>query len=451
MHGARVRRRYHLLGVALSVLTASVATVSATSTSAHAGPIGTALGCTRNGYQATQAAMRAVYNAINTLPSYTGTALLNSCGPIDVYVTANGAAAAEAAAAAASPRTFLRFHFVRNSFQTLLRVQQQITTDYRSLVESGISIHQYWPDMTTGLERIEVVNATPSQVASLTRRYGSTNVSVTTIDNPSPIVVTDNATGQNAIVDAPPWSGGDALYWTDGNWNYGCTAGPPVHTFTSSVIGLPPTENYFLITAGHCELGINGTYEGNHLVLNGLTDAAYGSNITVGDFGASGLGNSIDAMLIPTQGRSTHLDWLGWYQGGSQYPQLGPQTALVGDQVCAAGAYDGTNCWATVQQGGYRGCITVSDAATNLNFCNEINATNSFPGVGQGDSGATVYLNEAGPGITPTGVQSAGTTPFVACPHFQYRGNVCTTSFWFTDLPTILQTLGVALNTATAP
>lgn len=81
-----------------------------------------------------------------------------------------------------------RFHAVPNDLIALERVQQRITGDFAMLRARAIVVYAYWPDMITGLEQIQLVNATPEQVEFVLTRYGSGLVHVASLRDPPPIV-----------------------------------------------------------------------------------------------------------------------------------------------------------------------------------------------------------------------------------------------------------------------
>jgi hypothetical protein len=135
-----------------------------------------------------QGALRAAAEAIRGLPGFTGIALLDPDGPVEIYGTAHELPKLMSAARAAASTGRFRGHKVRNDLQPLFGVQAKITADFSTLIESGFRLYRYWPDMASGLEVVELINATSAETASFERRYGSEFVRAVTVTNPPPIV-----------------------------------------------------------------------------------------------------------------------------------------------------------------------------------------------------------------------------------------------------------------------
>lgn len=254
------------------------------------------------------------------MSGYTGIALNNPCGPVDVYGTAAALPSLQAAVASDGPSGTFSFHAVQNDLATLLTIQNSITTDLPTLQQLGYDIKMYWPDMTTGLEQIQLVDASSDQLATLQVRYGVHNVLVVNASGP-PIGMT-----ATPINDSSPWSGGDAIEWTENAsgsvWDHGCTAGPPAHDFTT--VGGLKVENYFLLSAGHCLLSQAGALEANEPFINALSNLT-GSDSPMGTGTGAYLNtNHADVMTISVPAKSTDRDWVGWNTSSS------PRTSVRG-------------------------------------------------------------------------------------------------------------------------
>jgi len=364
--------------------------------------------------------MQRAYARIGNDPGYTGIALLAPCGPIDVYGPGGLNAGFQATTRGTDPIGDFRFHQVANGLQRLMQVQAAVSADFERLATQGVKIDRYWPDMTTGRERIEVADATTSVLAQLSAAYGPTFVDAVSVTQP-----VQRIPAYDPSNDSPPWYGADYIEWTDSGLYHLCT----------EAFGLHNSSSHFLLTAGHCsarnyvpitgETWINAVYNGSSLI---------GSLGTIGSVVYNSLGGQIDAALI--QVSSSNYEWNGWYTSASLVHQYSQARAGVGARVCTNGAYEGTICSGVVQQSGYLGCITVGGFAKP--FCETIQATNTSGGVivGAGDSGGGV--TSQGPTLFSHGIISAENNDAKSCPHWTWRGNVCSSTVYFTDLPFVI-------------
>jgi hypothetical protein len=329
--------------------------------------------CSDQAYSSFVAEMRHAYDRISTDPAFAGIALLSRCGPIDIYATSALDATFQTSARAADPIGNFRFHRVSNGLVRLFQVQQAITSDFERLRTEGTAIFRYWPDMTTGRERIEVADATASQLSSLVGRYGAQYVDAVSVSRPAlPIPTYDPSN------DSPPWYGGDYIEWTDSGLEHDC----------SEAFGVHNSQHQFLLTAGHCSARGTTPITGESWI-NAVTSDQYGdlsgSLTNMGTVVYNSLGGEVDSALIQTS--SYKQEWFGWYTSAHVVYQAGAARAGVGQTVCVNGAYEGTICSGVVQQSGYLGCQYVSGYAHP--WCDLIQATNSGGSVivGEGDSG----------------------------------------------------------------
>jgi len=397
-------------------------------------------GCTATQHSALESAMRRAYDGIRALPSYTGIGLLSPCGPIDVFVQGGDPSAHKTILSAGLLAGEFQFHSVRNSLATLLGVQDRIADDFGALRDGGLDVYRFWPDMTTGLERIELVNATPMQIAQLGLRYGLNDVQVVSIHNAQPVTPTaDDAH------DTPAFSAGDFIENSSASTQeiglgY-CTSAFGVHT------GSGVTATHYALTAGHCSTDQNNNPITNTAWINAYDSDANGDPggglLPIGSVTKNLLGtNHLDASYI--QSSTSTLVWQGQPIMNVQNSQFPATTALVGQTVCFNGGYDGEQCSATVQSTMYLGCWNVSGFA--MPFCKEIEASRSDGNVllGEGGSGGPIY--GLGPEQYAMGVQSLGIGSARSCNHFTYRGTVCFSVGTFVDLPSILGAGGGVVN-----
>lgn len=159
-------------------------------------PIATAVGaphpgstCSGVSQQQIASAMQEVYARISESPWFTGIAASGNCGPVDVYMTRVDPAVVTAALGGLSPVGY-RFHKVAHDLKTLLAVQDEITRAYSALSAQGMRIYRYWPDMTTGMERVELTDASPAQLREISRLFGASLVDPVTIHDPVEIGAT---------------------------------------------------------------------------------------------------------------------------------------------------------------------------------------------------------------------------------------------------------------------
>lgn len=394
-------------------------------------------GCSSSTHAHLELVMRAAYQHIEANPGYTGIALPEDCGAIDVYGTAGSASSIERAL---NSSTAFRVHSVRNSLASLLKVQATITSQYSALRGRGLDIRRYWPDMTSGLERIEVEGATPAQLSALASEFGAAVDPVAVKGAPTIAPARDPS---NDI--APPYDGADFIEYTDAQTatEWLCTGAFGLHDWTNN--GL--TENYFMLTAGHCSVstpGDQGCNAGcNNQPISGTawinaagTPGLSGSLAPIGTVVGNSLGNQIDGALISVASRTSTQEWNGWYTSANLNAQWVSNRALAGQTACMNGAYEGENCGGVVQTTGYLGCLTVQNFSKP--WCDTIEAKNTSGGVigGEGDSGGGVI------GLAPQqyseGIISAESIENKSCPHFTWRGNVCSDTIFFTDLPSII-------------
>ena len=368
-------------------------------------------------------------NRIENDGGFTGIALIAQCGPIDVYGTDANTAQFQLTTSGPDAIQHFRFHVVANSLTRLMAVQDTISLDFEGLAGQGMNIYRYWPDMTRGKERIEVIGAGSTVLSVLAGRYGSSYVDpvgVVAVARPRPT--------WDPSYDSPPWYGGDYIEWTDsGSYNL-CT----------EAFGLHAGSTQYLLTAGHCsarnnspitgESWINAVYDGNSLI---------GSLSTVGSVVYNSLGGQIDSALI--QVSSSNQEWNGWYTSAYVNQQRTQSRAVVGETVCTNGAFEGTICSGVVQQSGYLGCQTVSGWPKP--WCELIQATDPNGNVitGEGDSGGGVI--GLGPLQYSEGTLSLENPDGLSCPHWTWRGNVCSSTAYFTDLPFTISRMSSYYNT----
>lgn len=394
-----------------------------------------ASGCQRSEYATLDAAMRTIYDQISQDPDYTGIALLTRCGPIAIYSTSPTRYASAVAAAKLSPG-MIQLHPVASSFVSMLRVQSTITAAIPRLERLGIDVRNYWPDMTTGIERMDVSSLTSSQRGQVDSMFGS-SVDVQAANGP-PITLTANRQS-----DSKPFNAGDFIYYEASTFVNDCTSGLAAHT------GSGTSETYYMITAGHCSADANDNPITGTTWANGYYDGTsfHGSKAKIGTVTANSLGSQhVDGALIKvaSTAKTSKYVWVGGSPGATLYGQETIQRALAGETACPDGAFEGWTCTSTIQQSGYLGCLNIPPNT----LCDTINAVapSGSPVVGAGDSGGPVLDTNQGQGVTLVGINSAEDIQGLACHAYTWRGAVCSSSSYYTDLTDILSTLGVSAN-----
>lgn len=253
---ARVRTTALLAGIGLVVIGTQAVSAAASQGTNSCGSI----------YNQLDRDMHTAYDRAVSDSAFTGIALRGACGPIDVYLSSLSPAAPLSTIGALSPTEF-SFHQVRASLGTLLSIQDRITSNLDVLKQTGLAVYAYWPDMTTGLETLQVAAATPYQQELVVRLFGPDTV-LRVVPNPVPLrLLADRAN------EAPPFNGGDFIENLKASFLIDCTGGVGAHQVTS-VNGVNYTT-FYMVTNGHCSVdasgnpGVTGNYFRNAYDDNG--------------------------------------------------------------------------------------------------------------------------------------------------------------------------------------
>ena len=392
----------------------------------------------------------------SSLPGFTGIALDAMCGPISLY-TSGLPASAVSTVESGLPVGSVIVRTVQNSLATLESVHNQLRASFRTLMDSGVDIVSYSPNMTTGYEDITVRGVTDAQRTLLSQEFGpNLHVQSTTLPNAVPVSLSRPAAAAVASPterdrDTPGYSAGDFTEILNGTYTEDCSSNFGAH------YGSGPTIQFFLIEAGHCSQ--TGQGAAAHATSGETSRNAYdnasgitGSNVVLGTYAPNywNLGEDVTAIKMPTGVQSGNTRWLGGTPGATKYtnPSATPYQTFAGEQICQSGAYDGTTCGAFVSSTFYNGCITlgISDGAPPMSECDEIEATSSSVMVGPGDSGGPVLEGLSG-SDGPAGITSAEAgADSLRCPYNTFRGNVCSYTIFYVDLSEALSTLGYQLN-----
>jgi hypothetical protein len=342
-------------------------------------------------------------------------------------------------------------HFVRanNSLAQMSAIQNETTTDYLSLKNSGILLDEAYPDDATGKLVVGVVGVTAAQSATLESMFGAANIEV--VNDPPNNYVLD----ANREDDSTPWNGGDNI--TDcptsgsSTCNGDCTSG----------FGVTNGTYDYLITASHCYSYHEEIYNGFSLANgsgNLACDTADGSGCAdMGLVSSTGGGyGGTDSEIIKTPGGSSDLVWtgvIGHAVRAAIYDQAGGST--INDYVCNEGAYTTEECGLKITDKGGSGnnlCKTVE----SFYFCHLVEAV-ATPGTtehdiasGVGDSGGSVIWANNGTWYGVGTVTAHGGTLKSCAINTMYIVNhptqACGTSFLYTSLSSTLSNFSVDLN-----
>ncbi len=396
-----------------------------------------------------------VNDVISTLAGFTGVALPEDCGPVQVYATADALPSLEQhALRTASDPSNLRYHPVAHDWNHLMQTHTALMKQGQQLLDSGIDIYQYWPDMTTGYETLQLGHASASDMARV-RATVDPEVKIVVMDGPSRAVVATVDRDHDVL----PFSAGDWVSSVDSATQgvSGCSTGAEVHSGTA----------HFAMFAGHCSTSGTGssTRAANQTLWNNSysdgNGVLQGTNAPVGIVTAQSWDSGYDIALInvsPAAGGTVNgtgpTIWAGSSTSPSKYQQAGVRRPLVGDYICTDGAYEGQQCNAKVASAPYLACVplTLDPLVASHQECGELSATSTQIIVGEGDSGGPVWSQVAGTGLSMSGIISAESSPLLACNAYTFRGNVCSKTVLFTDLYTALHTAtGTTLNTPGSP
>lgn len=390
--------------------------------------------------------LHSVEAAASSFDGYTGVALIARCESIAVYGL--GSSPVEQFVLDTSSDTPIPVEFVpvANSGEVLNRDHQDAVDVSDELVSQGVDIVGFWPDITTGHETFSVRSPSEADYSLIKQRLGTDVVVVPYTGDAIRTTVT-------RAYDSAPFSAGNFISSTAGT----CTSGAGVHTGT----GL--TRVGGMLTAGHCSTSGSGASTkastGNTFTNNYYNESFIptGSKLPVGYTSLNYWNQNLDAALLrlPAPSDSSTSVFSGSSTSTLRYSQSGIERALIGEEVCTSGAFEGLKCRGTVKSSFYRGCIFLQlhYLAPRKKVCAIIYATAPAIINGSGDSGGPVIMASSITQPRMAGLISAGSSK-VPCLTYTFReeqGGGCFSDVFFTDLRTVAQKAGVALNRPANP
>jgi hypothetical protein len=327
---ARISRSVALLScAAVAALTTAATTATASASSSGAPPPQVPIG---------------IVDALESFGSqqvtdvYGGLALDDKGSALHVYLTAPSAELESPfqTLAAIYPIVFSATHTTATALDAL---NDKLRSEWQTLIQSGVDVNRFWPDVRTGIEQIGVHNMTGHDIDALNQQYGADNIAV--------FNVTDEQLRsfdlQARVNDSRPWNASDVIWGHIPGGAAGCTLGYGIE-FNSS-------HAFRILTAGHCQFNIGST------VYNAAQGNFTDTSRPVGSAASNDIGNNVDGELINSQ--SSDFIWLGPI-GPSTFTAyvVGSLNNVVGAQVCSDGGYGGEICGMTVQAA--NSCFTIS-------------------------------------------------------------------------------------------
>lgn len=363
---------------------------------------------------------------------YGGIVIINNRTQIAVYLTQR-TPDVEAAFGALAPEGMLVFRPTSNSLQRLDAIHQQLEGQWQSLIDQGIDVVEFGPDIHIGQEDIGVENLTSAQVQTLGEMFGAGDLNVY---NVTPAEAQAGQLLNSRIYDTAPYNGGDAIADI---FSSGCTSG----------FGIEINGNPRLVSAGHC-------YSVGESIFNLRCPSATscsGSGNKMGDVTQNGLGagmcdcngNYLDSLVFTgCNGSGTcggsDLIWTGAIGDAQRATVSGKGAWFDGDTVCESGSYGGEKCDFVVVDINF--CTSMLHPDSYFCHLTEAEVTSAnCPGAGtatcfphHGDSGGPVFRrSSAGPEIIGT------VTGRLLAPYFL---------FYFTGIDAILNKFNACLRTS---
>jgi hypothetical protein len=320
--------------------------------------------------------------------NYGGIAVINNQSQIAVYLT-SPTSAIEQALQALAPSGMLVFRSTPNTQATIEGIHQQIEGEWQTLVEDGIDVVDFGPDVTLGQEDVGVENLTSAEAQQLQAQFAPGALHIY-----NETAASVNARYLNATTrqnDVAPYNGGDDV--SDAGKTGTCSTG-----FGVMISGSPR-----IVSAGHCwNSGTN--------VINWPTSGRSMGSVTnngLGQFRGNQGDNNLDSMVISgCDGTGScggdGVIWTGAIGNPQRSNVSGVGTWAVGDQVCESGAVGGEQCDFTVADPDH--CITIS--GYNLCQITTVNVTggqNAIPG----DSGGP-WFRFSGSNLDIVGTDTGG-------------------------------------------
>lgn len=346
-------------------------------------------------------------------------------------------------------RTLIRIHHVPLSAAALNAAMSGTGSAVDRLLSAKVPVQSYYPDFESGRVVVTLYKPTKAQRATTARAVGSLPVRVTstaTAVQPIPAAVTSatpssgvsasvSAARQNRAYGHSPFAGGSFIDSTYSNFFHFCTDSWPLKIGKST----------YLTTAGHCS---PAGHKWINLTLN-KNKKPIGSRKFIGKGARNELKTKkhLDVQLL----RTSNLPevWSGVLLNNYLTKVKTHVVPPVGTHVCDDGAYEGTICGAKVSKSDHNACIVSSDGK----MCNLYRASRPKGKVliGQGDSGGPDYVAIGGTkhvtSAKGVGLNSLETAANMKCPHFTWRGKVCSNVMFFTSLTAILRIYHAKLRT----
>jgi hypothetical protein len=382
---------------------------------------------------------------------FAGVAVDTHAGMVDLYLanTSRGARTSAMAAVSAPQRGLIRIHQVPRSEAALNAVMSRTGTAVDRLLAARVPVQSYYPDFMSGAVVVRLYRPTAAQraraaqaVASLPVRVTATRTAIVPVPpitvpaaKQQPASLAASSGGSNRAFDKPAWTGGDFIDSTYNGFYHFCTDSWPVKLGTTQ----------YIMTAGHCAPA------GHHwinLTLN-RSEQPLGDRrlIGVGHKNELKTSHHLDVQLIAAPNFADV--WSGRVLSNYRTKVRDHLTPPVGARICDDGAYEGTICGAKVNRGDYNSCIISSDGR----MCHLYRAHRPAGKVliGQGDSGGPDYVAIGDTSHVTSakgvGLNSLETVANLTCPHFTWRGRVCSNVLFFTGLNKILKFYNAKLRT----
>lgn len=339
-----------------------------------------------------------------------GVFLTNEASHIDVYVTGRtDGVASKLASALGLPLGELSVLTTPTTEAQQNALNAFVSQEYVTLRDTGIDLVAWRPDVRTGHEQIELVDATDSERQALAKEFGP-NVDVVSIRPEERPELLDR---QN---DTAPWNGGDFIHSTGNGYATDCTSGIPMHN---------PGGGQYMLTAAHCFLTTGHPNAGGGLTVDlgsyglqwGNLNTAIGNVTNVGvSLTNPGTWSGIDTTLISTTG--SDVLYTGATQNASRSVISGSLGSPGGAQVCTDGAFEGQYCSEIVATNStvtFQNCDEYGDTCV---FSNIIGATGTnTQDVGEGDSGGPM-VRYSGSAMYVVGTITGGYGTQVTCGNY---------------------------------
>jgi Trypsin len=380
---------------------------------------------------------------------FAGVAVDTHAGMVDLYLanTSPGARESAMATVATAQRGLIRIHHVAMSETALNAAMASTGSAVDRLLAARVPVQSYYPDFMGGRIVVRLYRPTAAQraraaaaVTSLPVRLATTRTAIVPVP-PATAPARQGAPaaasgGKNRAFDKPAWTGGDFIDSTYSNFFHFCTDSWPIK------IG----SKQYITTAGHC------SPSGHHWInmtlgRDGKTELGDKRLIGVGSKNELKSSHHLDVQVLKTSNMADV--WSGQVLSNYRTKVRKSVTPPVGAKICDDGAYEGTICGIKVNKSDYNSCIVSSDGK----MCHLYRAhrPKQKVAIGQGDSGGPDYIAIGSTShvrsVKGVGLNSLETVANMKCPHFTWRGKVCSNVMFFTGLNKILKLYRAKLRT----